>query len=147
MRVTKNPGISIQDNDEQKFILDAEYSLTNFKKFMEDQSNGILKPDLKSEEIEKQTEAVFKVVGKNFEDEVMKYDKDILIEFYSPTCGHCKALEPIYTKLAEAQKQHDNIRIAKMDAVSNDVGNKMFEVDGFPALQFLNKDKKDKPIK
>lgn len=59
-----------------------------------------MKPDLKSEEIEKQIGAAFKIVGKNFEDEVMKLDKDILIEFYSPTCTHCKALEPIYNTLA-----------------------------------------------
>lgn len=42
-------------------------------------------------------------VAKNF-DELVGDDKDALIEFYAPWCGHCKSLEPKYDELA--QKVH-----------------------------------------
>lgn len=41
------------------------------------------------------------VVGKNFEEVVNDENKDVLIEFYAPWCGHCKALAPKYEELAE----------------------------------------------
>ena len=41
------------------------------------------------------------VVGKNFDEIVMDETKDVLIEFYAPWCGHCKALAPKYDELGE----------------------------------------------
>ncbi len=40
------------------------------------------------------------VVAKNFR-EIVDQDKDVLIEFYAPWCGHCKQLAPKYDELAE----------------------------------------------
>ena len=40
------------------------------------------------------------LVAKNF-DEIVTDDKDALLEFYAPWCGHCKSLEPKYNELAE----------------------------------------------
>lgn len=41
------------------------------------------------------------VVAENFDSIVNDDDKDVLIEFYAPWCGHCKSLEPKYKELGE----------------------------------------------
>jgi thiol-disulfide isomerase/thioredoxin len=49
-----------------------------------------LEPYVKSEPIPEKNDGGVKIaVAKNF-DEVVQKDKDILIEFYAPWCGHCK---------------------------------------------------------
>lgn len=40
-------------------------------------------------------------VAKNFDELVNDPEKDVLIEFYAPWCGHCKSLAPKYEELAE----------------------------------------------
>lgn len=41
------------------------------------------------------------MVAENFDEIVNNEDKDVLIEFYAPWCGHCKNLEPKYKELGE----------------------------------------------
>lgn len=45
------------------------------------------------------------VVAENFDEIVNAQDKDVLIEFYAPWCGHCKNLEPKYKELGEKVSQ------------------------------------------
>lgn len=45
------------------------------------------------------------MVGKNFDEIVNDETKDVLLEFYAPWCGHCKALAPKYDELGEKVRQ------------------------------------------
>ncbi len=59
-------------------------------------------------------------MGRNFEEIVNDEEKDVLIEFYAPWCGHCKSLAPKYEELGKKLKDDPNIVIAKSDATAND---------------------------
>ena len=61
----------------------------------------------------------------------------MLVEFYAPWCGHCKALEPTWAKLADHFADRDDIVIAKSDATTNEFDG--VDVQGFPTLKFFPK--------
>ncbi|XP_073844723.1 disulfide-isomerase A3 [Musca autumnalis] len=143
--VGDKPVILARDAKNLKYALKEEFSVENLRDFAEKLLEGELEPYIKSEPIPEDNSAPVKVaVAKNFDELVMKNDKDTLIEFYAPWCGHCKKLAPVYDELAE-KLQDEDVVIAKMDATANDVPPE-FNVRGFPTLFWLPKDSKNKPV-
>lgn len=130
----------------EKYILKDEFSVESLQKFATDLLAGNLEPYIKSEPVPEKNDAPVKVaVAKNFDDVVINNDKDTLIEFYAPWCGHCKKLTPIYDEVAEKLKDEE-VALVKLDATANDVP-PTFDVRGFPTLYWLPKDKKDSPVR
>lgn len=109
--------------------------------------SGKLKPIVKSQPIPKNNKGPVKVVvGKTFDEIVMDTNKDVLIEFYAPWCGHCKKLEPDYLALGKKYKEEKHLVIAKMDATANDVPDS-YKVEGFPTIYFAPSNRKQEPVK
>lgn len=142
------PAFAIQDTVKQTkfpFPQDQEITEKSLKKFLADYVSGKIKPSVKSEPIpESQTSAVTTVVRHTYDEIVLDNDKDVLIEFYAPWCGHCKNLEPHYLELASMyEKANSKVTIAKIDATANDVPD---EIKGFPTIKMYAAGKKDSPV-
>ncbi|KAL0949515.1 hypothetical protein HGRIS_009566 [Hohenbuehelia grisea] len=58
----------------------------------------------------------------------------ILVEFFAPWCGHCKALAPHYEEAATALKEK-NIKVAKVDCVEEPDLCQAQGVQGYPTLK------------
>lgn len=142
----KKPIVLARNEKNQKFSMKEDFSMETFEKFLTDLEAEKLEVYMKSEAIPEDNSGPVKVaVAKNFDEVVVNNDKDTLIEFYAPWCGHCKQLAPIYDELGEKLANED-VAIVKIDATANDVPSQ-FEVRGFPTLFWLPKDNKDKPVK
>ncbi|XP_053984991.1 protein disulfide-isomerase A3 [Hylaeus volcanicus] len=140
------PVILARNANNQKFVMKDEFTVDAFEAFLKDLEADALEPYMKSEPIPEDNTGNVKVaVARNFDEVVTNNDKDTLIEFYAPWCGHCKQLAPVFDELGEKLANED-VEIVKFDATANDVPSP-YEVRGFPTLFWAPKDSKDKPVK
>ncbi|ESW35323.1 hypothetical protein PHAVU_001G225600 [Phaseolus vulgaris] len=78
----------------------------------------------------------------NFDEVVLDETKDVLVEFYAPWCGHCKALAPTYEKVAAAFNLDEEVVIANVDADKYKNLAEKYGVSGYPTLKFFPKSNK-----
>ena len=111
--------------------------------FIDDFKADKLEPHLKSEAVPENatTDGLTVVVGKSWEAIVKDANKDVLVKYYAPWCGHCKSLAPVWDELAKDTAEIDDLVIAKFDATANEVAG--LDIRGFPTLKFYPKDNKD----
>ena len=61
--------------------------------------------------------SVLNVTSENYESEVLKSDKTVLIDFYADWCGPCKMMSPVIDEIAEEMKE--TIKVGKINVDEN----------------------------
>jgi len=78
---------------------------------------------------------LIEVTDATFEDEVLKSQKLVLVDFWAEWCAPCRRLTPLIEELATDYA--DRLRVAKVDVDANPTLAARFEVRSIPTLLFI----------
>lgn len=71
----------------------------------------------------------------NFEDEVLKSSKPVLVDYWAEWCGPCKMITPILEDIAE--EYSDRLAIAKLNIDDNPNTPPKYGIRGIPTLMLF----------
>ena len=80
-------------------------------------------------------EDVLEIDDSVFDAEVLKSDKPVLIDFWAPWCGPCRAISPLVEDLAS--EFGDKIKFVKCNVDDNPVTPGKFGIRSIPTLMFF----------
>ena len=75
--------------------------------------------------------SVLEFTDNNFEEEVIKSEKTVLIDFYADWCGPCKMMSPIIDEIAE---ENDSIKVGKVNVDDNAEVSTKYQIMSIPTI-------------
>ena len=82
--------------------------------FMDDEflNNDSINSDLEEDKKEEKEVEIIKLTSENFEEEVLKSEGTVLIDFYADWCGPCKMMSPVVEQFA---KENPSVKVCKIN--------------------------------
>jgi len=72
----------------------------------------------------------------NFEQEVLKANKPVLVDFWAEWCGPCRAIEPIIAEIA--LEYGEKVKVGKVNVDHNQQVAIKYGIRSIPALLIIN---------
>ena len=82
--------------------------------------------------------SVINLTDLNFEQEVMRSDKPVLIDFFATWCGPCRMVSPLVDEIAQ---QRSDIKVCKVDVDDQGELASRFGVSSIPMLVVMKNGK------
>ena len=81
------------------------------------------------------SESVMEIGDSSFDAEVLKSEKPVLVDFWAPWCGPCRAIAPVIDELMATYG--DRIKFTKWNVDDNPVTPGKFGIKAIPTLIFF----------
>lgn len=79
----------------------------------------------------------YKFTADNFENEVLKSEVPVLVDFYADWCGPCKMMAPVIAQMAE--KYDGKVKVGKCNIDEEDGLARMYRVMNIPNMKIFVK--------
>ena len=80
-------------------------------------------------------EGIMEIDDSNFDNEVLQSDKPVLVDFWAPWCGPCKAIGPVVEELAG--QFGEQIKFTKCNVDNSPITPGKFGIKAIPTLIFF----------
>jgi thioredoxin 1 len=80
-------------------------------------------------------DGIIEIEDGNFETEVLKADRPVLVDFWAPWCGPCKAIAPVVEDLSKSFS--GKIKFAKCNVDNNPLTPGKYGIKAIPTLIFF----------
>ena len=78
------------------------------------------------------SESIVEVVDSAFDEEVMESEVPVLVDFWAPWCGPCRALSPV---IEEISKDYEgSVKVGKVNVDENPETTMKFRIRSIPTL-------------
>lgn len=81
------------------------------------------------------SDRIVHVSDETFEEQVLKSDKPVLIDYWAEWCGPCKMIAPVLDEIAE--EYADRVTVAKLNIDENPETPPKYGIRGIPTLMLF----------
>lgn len=81
--------------------------------------------------------------GKNFEEEVLKSDKPVIVDFWASWCGPCQMLGPVIAQIAE---EHPEVKVGKVNVDDEEGLSIQYDILSIPTIMLFKNGKLERRL-